>query len=77
MTTMLLVRHGHVEGIHSTLFRGRTELSLTAHGLAEADAVAQRIASAWKPSMVYTSPMTRCVATGEAGQVLPPPHNAS
>jgi broad specificity phosphatase PhoE len=66
MTKILLIRHGHVEGIHPARFRGRTELPLTSRGVAEAHAVAQRIATAWKPSTVYTSPLSRCVATGEA-----------
>jgi broad specificity phosphatase PhoE len=66
MTKILLIRHGHVEGIAPPRFRGRTELLLTSRGRAEAQAVAQRIASTWKPSFVYTSPLSRCVATGEA-----------
>ena len=65
MTKILLIRHGHVEGIHPARFRGRTELPLTSRGIAEAHAVAQRIAAAWKPVAVYTSPLSRCVATGE------------
>jgi hypothetical protein len=32
----------------------------------EADAVAQRVASAWSPTKVYTSPMKRCIHTGGA-----------
>jgi phosphoserine phosphatase len=64
MTRIILTRHGHVEGIHPERFRGRTELPLTALGRAQAKAVAARIAAAWKPSKVYTSPMGRCVATG-------------
>ncbi len=66
MTKILLVRHGHVEGIKPERFRGRADLPLTACGQAQADRVAQRIASAWKPRSVYTSPLTRCVATGAA-----------
>ncbi|MGD0532280.1 MAG: histidine phosphatase family protein [Methyloceanibacter sp.] len=66
MTRILLVRHGHVEGIQPARFRGRADLCLTPRGLAEANALAQRIASAWQPSMIYTSPMMRCVATGKA-----------
>ena len=46
--------------------RGRQALSLTERGRAEAAAVAQRIASAWQPSIVYTSPLERCIATGHA-----------
>ena len=66
MTKILLVRHGHVEGIKPERFRGRTELPLTRRGALEAQAVARRITSAWRPVKVYTSPMQRCVETGRA-----------
>jgi phosphoserine phosphatase len=65
MTKIILTRHGHVEGIEPKRFRGRTELPLTALGRAEAEAVAARIAEGWRPVKVYTSPMGRCVATGQ------------
>ena len=64
MTKILLSRHGHVEGIHPARFRGRAELALTERGLAEADALAKRIAANWKPAAVFTSPLQRCVLTG-------------
>ena len=64
MTKILLTRHGHVDGIRPARFRGRAELSLTDHGLAQADALARRIARRWKPAAVYTSPLQRCVVTG-------------
>jgi probable phosphoglycerate mutase len=66
MTKILLVRHGHVEGIEPQRFRGRADLPLTGRGLAQAQAVAQQIASNWHPSKVYPSPMARCVVTGDA-----------
>lgn len=66
MTKILLTRHGHVEGIEPKRFRGRTDLALTARGRAEAEAVANRIATGWGPSMIYFSPLRRCVATGAA-----------
>ena len=66
MTKILLTRHGHVEGITPERFRGREPLELTARGREEAAAVAARIAGAWRPSKIYTSPMGRCVATGAA-----------
>jgi broad specificity phosphatase PhoE len=66
MTKILLTRHGHVEGIQPERFRGRAPLELTARGCAEAEAVAGRIAGAWRPSKIYTSPMSRCVKTGAA-----------
>src|SRR5258707_14073808 len=64
MTKILLTRHGHVEGIRPARFRGRAELALTDRGLAQADALAKRIAGDWKPAAVYTSPLQRCIVTG-------------
>jgi probable phosphoglycerate mutase len=64
MTKILLTRHGHVEGIHPECFRGRAELALTRQGLAEAEALAGRVARTWKPAIVYTSALQRCVVTG-------------
>jgi probable phosphoglycerate mutase len=66
LTKILLIRHGHVEGISPERFRGRADLPLTGRGVAEAQAVAQRIASAWQPLKVYASPMRRCIETGGA-----------
>ena len=63
MTKILLTRHGHVEGIRPERFRGRAELELTPQGLAEAQALAARIAATWKPAAVYTSALKRCVVT--------------
>jgi probable phosphoglycerate mutase len=66
VTKILLIRHGHVDGIKPERFRGRVDLPLTDLGRAQAQAVAERIASGWRPSKVYTSPLSRCVATGAA-----------
>jgi phosphoserine phosphatase len=65
MTKIILTRHGHVEGIEPERFRGRTNIPLTELGKAQAKATAARIAGTWKLSMVYTSPMLRCVVTGQ------------
>jgi len=65
MTKVLLTRHGHVEGIQPKRFRGREPLELTERGRKEAQAVARRIAGAWKPAWIYTSPMGRCIATAD------------
>lgn len=78
MTHIILVRHGHVEGIDPPRFRGRIDLPLTETGRRQAWQTAQRIGLRWKPTALYTSPMGRCVATGQAiadatglhGQVL-------
>jgi probable phosphoglycerate mutase len=61
---LLLTRHGHVDGIKPARFRGRAELDLTPTGLAQAEALAQRIARQWKPAAIYTSGLGRCVVTG-------------
>jgi probable phosphoglycerate mutase len=66
MTKVLLIRHGHVEGIEPQQFRGRADLPLTRRGQIEAQAVARRIASEWSATALYTSPMQRCIATGAA-----------
>jgi phosphoserine phosphatase len=66
MTIILLVRHGHVEGIKPERFRGRADLALTETGEKQADLLALRIASQWAPGSIHTSPLRRCVATGAA-----------
>ena len=53
-----------MEGITPERFRGRADLPLTSLGRAQARAVARRIAAAWRPIKVYTSPLSRCIATG-------------
>ena len=65
MPKIILTRHGHVDGIHPERFRGRSELALTELGRAQAKATAGRIAAAWRPKAVYTSPMGRCIVTGQ------------
>jgi probable phosphoglycerate mutase len=66
MTKIILVRHGHVEGIDPPRFRGRAEIPLTELGQRQAQATARRIAEGFTPAAVYTSPMGRCAATGQA-----------
>jgi probable phosphoglycerate mutase len=64
VTTILLVRHGHVPGIAPERFRGRTNIELTGRGVAEARKTADWIARFWQPTIVYTSPLKRCMDTG-------------
>jgi phosphoserine phosphatase len=66
MTKVILTRHGHVEGITPARFRGRLDLPLTALGQRQIAATSRRINAAWRIAAVYTSPMSRCVATGQA-----------
>ena len=66
MTTVILVRHGHVDGIRPARFRGRQPLPLSEQGRIEAEMTARRIASTYTPAAIYTSSLQRCVATGAA-----------
>ena len=63
MIKLLLVRHGHVEGIRPERFRGRTDVPLTPEGREQATETGRCIASRWRPVIVYTSPLQRCVQT--------------
>ena len=66
MTKIILVRHGHVEGISPERFRGRADLALTPEGLRQAEAAARRIVASWTPAALYASPLRRCLTTAEA-----------
>jgi phosphoserine phosphatase len=66
MTKIILVRHGHVEGISPERFRGRAELALTPKGRRQAEATARRIRASWTPVALYASPLSRCLTTAEA-----------
>jgi len=64
-TTIVLVRHGHVEGIDQPRFRGRMHLQLTSVGLQQAEQASEYIGRiAPHPRAIYSSPLTRCVTTG-------------
>ena len=63
MAKLLLVRHGHVEGIQPERFRGRTDVALSPEGQQQAVATARTIASRWHPALIYTSPLQRCTQT--------------
>lgn len=65
-TTILLVRHGEVEGIQPERFRGRRDLALTEKGAAQARALADRIGAHHRPDAIYASPLSRTMATAEA-----------
>ena len=66
MTKIVLVRHGHVEGISPERFRGRADLALTPEGLRQAEATARRIEASWIPAALYASPLSRSRMTAEA-----------
>ena len=66
MSRILLVRHGHVEGMSPERFRGRRDVDLSELGTRQAQATAQRIAREWHPVAIYTSPLRRCLQTAGA-----------
>jgi len=67
MPTVLLIRHGHVEGIAPERFRGRWDLPLTALGRRQAQAVAAYVLQRWPEARaVYASPLSRCQETAAA-----------
>jgi probable phosphoglycerate mutase len=66
VSKLLIVRHGHVEGISPERFRGRQDIPLSGIGRRQAGTVATRIADEWHPVAIYTSPLVRCVKTGLA-----------
>lgn len=63
---LILIRHGHVEGISPPRFRGRQEVPLTEHGLSQVRATAERVAAEWRVDAIYTSPLGRCRETSAA-----------
>ena len=65
-STVILVRHGHVEGISPERFRGRSDLALTALGKKQAEETARYIAATWSVDAIYSSPLHRCVDTANA-----------
>jgi broad specificity phosphatase PhoE len=63
MTRIVLVRHGHVEGIAPERFRGRRDVDLSDLGVRQATVMAERLARQWRPAALYTSPLRRCRQT--------------
>ncbi len=65
-TRIVLVRHGHVDGIHPERFRGRAEIPLSSLGEKQRMLTAERVKESSAPVIVFTSSLGRCIATGEA-----------
>ena len=63
-TRVILVRHGHVEGIDPPRFRGRSELPLSELGLRQAEATRDYLGALGRVQALYTSPLRRCLRTG-------------
>lgn len=65
-TRFILVRHGQTEWNRVERFRGRADVPLNATGLDQAAATGRRIAAAWQPAAVYSSPLSRAIQTADA-----------
>ncbi|AIF48271.1 histidine phosphatase family protein [Dyella japonica] len=63
MTTLLLIRHGEVEGITPPTFRGRLDLALTENGRHQIALTRDHLSRHWKLDAIYCSPLSRCVLT--------------
>jgi phosphoserine phosphatase len=66
MTRLLVVRHGHVEGMSPERFRGHRDVDLSDLGSQQARATAAGVAARWQPAAIYTSPLRRCLQTAAA-----------
>ncbi len=64
MTRVILVRHGQTEWNRVERFRGRVDLALNQTGLAQARALAERLAD-WPIAAIYSSPLRRAVQTAQ------------
>lgn len=74
-TRLILVRHGEAEGNRELRYLGVSDVPLTAHGLAQADRLAEAVA-ALSPTALYTSPLQRARQTASAISTAThlPPH---
>ena len=63
MTRVILLRHGHVEGIKPHKFRGQLDYDLTKIGQQQARQTAHLIQARWSPDAIYSSPLKRCLET--------------
>ncbi|KZC20243.1 MULTISPECIES: histidine phosphatase family protein [Rhodanobacter] len=65
MTTLILVRHGEVEGLDPPTFHGRIVLPLTDTGAKQAALTQEIMHARWAVEAIYCSPLTRCVRTAD------------
>ncbi|MBQ7266756.1 MAG: histidine phosphatase family protein [Synergistaceae bacterium] len=59
---LLLARHGVTDWNKSRRFQGRTDSELSADGILQAEKLSARLV-AWKPDIVFTSPLKRAFST--------------
>lgn len=63
--TLILIRHGEVEGIDPPCFRGRIALPLTPRGTQQAELTREELHKGALVDAIYCSPLTRCVRTAD------------
>jgi phosphoserine phosphatase len=63
MTTLLLIRHGEVEGINPPTFRGRQDLALTENGKRQIELTRDHLGRHATLNAIYCSPLSRCFYT--------------
>ena len=66
MTRVIMVRHGQTDWDVRERYRGRFDVPLNEVGVRQAYLTARRIASAWKATAVYSSPLSRALDTARA-----------
>ena len=65
MTTLILIRHGEVDGTGPPTFRGRVVLLLTPKGTRQAELTREALRARHVVEAIYCSPLTRCVRTAD------------
>lgn len=66
MTKIILARHGQTEWNRVERFRGRADVPLNQTGRSQAEATGIKVAKAWQPAAIFSSPLSRAMDTGKA-----------
>jgi probable phosphoglycerate mutase len=61
--SIILVRHGEVQGINPPRFRGRTQLALTPKGVQQAELTAAHLLRTGRAGAIWAGPLDRCQRT--------------
>jgi probable phosphoglycerate mutase len=65
MLMIILVRHGLTEWNRVERFRGRAEIPLNKIGLEQARKTSRLVKGKWKPTAIYSSPLSRAMQTAQ------------
>jgi len=64
-TVIILIRHGQTEWNRIERFRGQVDIPLNVTGIEQAEKTARQVTKQWKPSAIYSSPLSRAQQTAE------------